>query len=109
MQARPEARRPTIINNSTRDGTPMNRTSPPFRAEHIGSLLRPPELLAARREHAAGRVSDDALKTIEQNAIRRVVKQQEAAGLQLVTDGEFRRSTYSDSPRLPASPARRWS
>jgi 5-methyltetrahydropteroyltriglutamate--homocysteine methyltransferase len=97
MQARPEARRPTIINNSTRDGTPMNRTSPPFRAEHIGSLLRPPELLAARRERAAGRVSDDALKTIEQNAIRRVVKQQEDAGLQLVTDGEFRRSTYSDS------------
>jgi 5-methyltetrahydropteroyltriglutamate--homocysteine methyltransferase len=75
----------------------MKRTSPPFRAEHIGSLLRPAALLAARREHAAGRIDDNALKTIEQDAIRRVVKQQEDAGLQLVTDGEFRRSTYSDS------------
>jgi 5-methyltetrahydropteroyltriglutamate--homocysteine methyltransferase len=75
----------------------MQRTSPPFRAEHIGSLLRPAALLAARREHAAGRIDDEALEAIEQDAIRRVVKQQEDAGLQVVTDGEFRRSTYSDS------------
>ena len=75
----------------------MKRTSPPFRAEHIGSLLRPAALLAARRDHAAGRIDADALEAIEQDAIRRVVKQQEDAGLQVVTDGEFRRSTYSDS------------
>ena len=75
----------------------MKRSSPPFRAEHIGSLLRPAGLLAARRAHTAGRIGDDELKTIEQDAIRRVVKLQEDAGLQLVTDGEFRRSTYSDS------------
>jgi len=75
----------------------MKRTSPPFRAEHIGSLLRPAALMRARREHAAGRIGDDELKAIEQDAIRRVVKLQEDAGLQLVTDGEFRRSTYSDS------------
>jgi 5-methyltetrahydropteroyltriglutamate--homocysteine methyltransferase len=75
----------------------MKRTSPPFRAEHIGSLLRPPELLAARSAHAAGRIDDDGLEAIEQDAIRRVVRLQEDAGLQLVTDGEFRRSTYSDS------------
>jgi 5-methyltetrahydropteroyltriglutamate--homocysteine methyltransferase len=75
----------------------MKRISPPFRAEHIGSLLRPAALLAARREHAAGRIEADALEAIEQDAIRRVVKQQEDAGLQVVTDGEFRRSTYSDS------------
>jgi 5-methyltetrahydropteroyltriglutamate--homocysteine methyltransferase len=75
----------------------MKRASPPFRAEHIGSLLRPGGLLAARREHAAGRIGDDELKAIEQDAIRRVVKLQEDAGLQLVTDGEFRRNTYSDS------------
>jgi 5-methyltetrahydropteroyltriglutamate--homocysteine methyltransferase len=75
----------------------MQRTSPPFRAEHIGSLLRPAALLVARREHTAGRIDADALEAIEQDAIRRVVKQQEDAGLQVVTDGEFRRSTYSDS------------
>jgi 5-methyltetrahydropteroyltriglutamate--homocysteine methyltransferase len=50
----------------------MNRTSPPFRAEHIGSLLRPAGLLAARREHAAGRLGDDELEAIEQDAIRRL-------------------------------------
>jgi 5-methyltetrahydropteroyltriglutamate--homocysteine methyltransferase len=75
----------------------MDRTSPPFRAEHIGSLLRPPALLRARCEHAAGRLCDEALKAIEQDAVRRVVRQQEDAGLQLVTDGELRRGTYSDS------------
>jgi 5-methyltetrahydropteroyltriglutamate--homocysteine methyltransferase len=75
----------------------MKRTSPPFRAEHIGSLLRPTTLLAARSAHAQARIGDDALAAIEQDAIRRVVKLQEDAGLELVTDGEFRRSTYSDS------------
>jgi 5-methyltetrahydropteroyltriglutamate--homocysteine methyltransferase len=92
----PRADRSSSIPPS-QDGAPMKRTSPPFRAEHIGSLLRPAELMAARREHAAGRIDDDGLKAIEQDAIRRVVKLQEDAGLQLVTDGEFRRSTYSDS------------
>jgi 5-methyltetrahydropteroyltriglutamate--homocysteine methyltransferase len=75
----------------------MKRSSPPFRAEHIGSLLRPVELLAARHQHMAGRIGDDELAAIEQDAIGRVVKLQEDAGLRLVTDGEFRRSTYSDS------------
>src|SRR5436309_11657877 len=75
----------------------MNRASPPFRAEHIGSLLRPPALLAARRARAAGSIDDQTLAAIENEAIREVVKLQEEAGLQLVTDGEFRRGTYSDS------------
>jgi 5-methyltetrahydropteroyltriglutamate--homocysteine methyltransferase len=75
----------------------MKRTSPPFRAEHIGSLLRPAALLAARSAHADGRIGADELEAIEQDAIRRVVKLQEDAGLELVTDGEFRRGTYSDS------------
>jgi len=70
---------------------------PPFRAEHIGSLLRPPALLQAREDHAAGRLDDEALWAIEQDAIRRVVKLQEDIGLAVVTDGEFRRGTYSDS------------
>jgi 5-methyltetrahydropteroyltriglutamate--homocysteine methyltransferase len=71
--------------------------TPPFRAEHIGSLLRPPKLLRARREHAAGMLGHDELTAIENEAIRGVVKLQEEVGLQVVTDGEFRRSTYSDS------------
>jgi 5-methyltetrahydropteroyltriglutamate--homocysteine methyltransferase len=75
----------------------MDRTSPPFRAEHIGSLLRPAALLDARRDYEADRIGADELKAIEQAAIARVVKLQEDAGLQLVTDGEFRRGTYSDS------------
>ena len=71
--------------------------NPPFRAEHIGSLLRPPELLRARQEHAAGRLDREGLTAIENDAIRNVVKLQEDVGLQVVTDGEFRRGTYSDS------------
>ena len=70
---------------------------PPFRAEHIGSLLRPPELLRARKEHAAGRLDREALTAVENDAIRNVVKLQEEIGLKVVTDGEFRRGTYSDS------------
>jgi 5-methyltetrahydropteroyltriglutamate--homocysteine methyltransferase len=70
---------------------------PPFRAEHIGSLLRPPELLRAREQHAAGRLDRDALRAIEDEAIRAIVRLQEDAGLEVVTDGELRRGTYSDS------------
>jgi len=70
---------------------------PPFRAEHIGSLLRPPDLLRAREAQASGRLDRDELTTAENTAIRDVVKLQEDVGLQVVTDGEFRRGTYSDS------------
>jgi 5-methyltetrahydropteroyltriglutamate--homocysteine methyltransferase len=70
---------------------------PPFRAEHIGSLLRPPALLAARQKHAAGQLSADELRIAEDAAIRHVVKLQEDVGLEVVTDGEFRRGTYSDA------------
>jgi 5-methyltetrahydropteroyltriglutamate--homocysteine methyltransferase len=72
-------------------------SGPPFRAEHIGSLIRPPELLRAREQHAAGQIDRDTLVETENEAIRRVVKLQEDLGLQVVTDGEFRRGTYSDS------------
>jgi 5-methyltetrahydropteroyltriglutamate--homocysteine methyltransferase len=71
--------------------------NPPFRAEHIGSLLRPAELLQARQQHAAGRLDREQLAAIERDAIRDVVRMQEDVGLQVVTDGEFRRGTYSDS------------
>jgi 5-methyltetrahydropteroyltriglutamate--homocysteine methyltransferase len=70
------------------------RTTPPFRADHVGSLLRPPELLKARAEHAAGRLPAEALRAVEDEAIRAVVRRQEEVGLQSATDGEFRRASW---------------
>ncbi len=72
-------------------------THRPFRAEHIGSLLRTPELRAARTQLAAGGLDAAGLRAAEDVAVRAVVKLQEDAGLQVVTDGEMRRNTYSDS------------
>src|SRR5438105_2121369 len=70
------------------------RTTPPFRADHVGSLLRPPGLLAARDEFDAGRLSSEELRDVEDEAIRDVVKMQRDAGLQSATDGEFRRASW---------------
>ena len=70
------------------------RTSPPFRADHVGSLLRPPELLAARADFAAGRIPAEQLRAVEDTAIAAAVKMQESVGLQSATDGEFRRASW---------------
>ncbi len=67
---------------------------PPFRADHVGSLLRPAELLRAREEHRAGRVSAEELRGVEDAAVRDVVRMQQQAGLAGVTDGEFRRGSW---------------
>jgi 5-methyltetrahydropteroyltriglutamate--homocysteine methyltransferase len=75
----------------------MSTSQPPFRAEHIGSLLRPPALLEARNAFATGAIDRQRLTAAENEAIRNVVKLQEEVGLKVVTDGEFRRGTYSDS------------
>ena len=72
----------------------MTRTEPPFRADHVGSLLRPPELLRAREDFAAGHISSEELRGIEDEAIREVVRMQEEVGLQSATDGEFRRASW---------------
>jgi 5-methyltetrahydropteroyltriglutamate--homocysteine methyltransferase len=66
----------------------------PYRAEHIGSLLRPPELVAARDAFKAGKVSREELRAIEDRAIRDVVILQENLGFRSITDGEFRRDNY---------------
>ncbi len=68
--------------------------TPPFRADHVGSLLRPPGLLQAREAHAAGRLSDDELRAAEDAAIGEVVAMQEGVGLRAATDGEFRRASW---------------
>ena len=70
------------------------RTTPPFRADHVGSLLRPPELLQAREDAAAGRITADELRAREDEAIRAAVRMQEDVGLRSVTDGEFRRTSW---------------
>ena len=72
----------------------MKRTKPPFRADHVGSLLRPKAIHEARGKRAKGEISADALKKIEDAEIERVIKKQEDVGLHAITDGEFRRSWW---------------
>ena len=67
---------------------------PPFRADHVGSLLRPAALKAARERHSKGHISTAELRAIEDEEIKRVIKKQEEVGLKGVTDGEFRRSWW---------------
>jgi 5-methyltetrahydropteroyltriglutamate--homocysteine methyltransferase len=67
----------------------------PFRADQVGSLLRPPALKAARDQHAKGEISAQALSEIEDRFIREAVKKQEATGIQAITDGDFRRTSWS--------------
>jgi 5-methyltetrahydropteroyltriglutamate--homocysteine methyltransferase len=70
------------------------RTTPPFRADHVGSLLRPAELHRAREDFARGAIGAGDLKAVEDSAIRDVVAMQRAAGLRSATDGEFRRASW---------------
>jgi 5-methyltetrahydropteroyltriglutamate--homocysteine methyltransferase len=70
------------------------RTTPPFRADHVGSLLRPEKLLRAREEFSADRLPAEELRAIEDEAIREAVRTQRKVGLQSATDGEFRRTTW---------------
>src|SRR3954447_15880761 len=70
------------------------RTKPPFRADHVGSLLRPARLHAARDDFAAGCIDADALREVEDEAIREIVRKQEDVGLRAATDGEFRREPW---------------
>ena len=68
--------------------------TPPFRAEHVGSLLRPAALLEARRAFVRGEIDSAALTVAEDRAIEDAVGLQERVGLRLATDGEFRRASY---------------
>jgi 5-methyltetrahydropteroyltriglutamate--homocysteine methyltransferase len=70
------------------------RDTPPFRADHVGSLLRPAPLLRARSEHAEGKISAEELRAVEDGAIRDVVRMQRDVGLRSATDGEFRRTSW---------------
>ena len=70
------------------------RTEPPFRADHVGSLLRPRALLFARAEHAAGSIDADALREVEDRSVAEAVGLQRDVGLRTATDGEFRRTSW---------------
>src|SRR4029453_16038814 len=73
-------------------GTTKGR--PPFRADHVGSLLRPSALRQAFRAHGSGQLNDTEYARIQDECIRDAVRKQEELGLQVVTDGEFRRGSY---------------
>jgi 5-methyltetrahydropteroyltriglutamate--homocysteine methyltransferase len=70
------------------------RTKPPFRADHVGSLLRPARLLQARDDLAAGRIDADELRRLEDESIAEIVRKQEEVGLRSATDGEHRRASW---------------
>ncbi len=75
-------------------GTPHRQSRAPFRADHVGSLLRPPELLRARDDFAAGRITADDLRAVEDAAISELVRKQREVGLRDATDGELRRESW---------------
>src|SRR5262245_36022880 len=75
-------------------GLLMQRTKPPFRADHVGSLLRTAPLKEARAKSEKGEITADQLREVEDREIEKIVKKQEEVGLKLATDGEFRRSWW---------------
>jgi len=83
----------TMAGESSASTSPA-ASRPPFRGDHVGSLLRPPELLAARDDFTAGRISADQLREIENAAITEVVRMQKEVGLRSATDGEQRRESW---------------
>ena len=71
------------------------RTTPPFRADHVGSLLRTAPLKEARAKRERGEIDAAALKAVEDAEIEKIIRKQEEAGLKSVTDGEFRRAFWN--------------
>jgi 5-methyltetrahydropteroyltriglutamate--homocysteine methyltransferase len=72
----------------------MPRTTPPYRADHVGSFLRSAPIKEAREKHEQGKLGDAELKAVEDREIEKLIKKQEEVGLQLATDGEYRRSWW---------------
>jgi 5-methyltetrahydropteroyltriglutamate--homocysteine methyltransferase len=73
----------------------MQRTTPPFRADHVGSLLRPAALKDARAKRERGEITAEQLKAVEDREIESIIRKQEAAGLKSITDGEYRRAFWN--------------
>ena len=72
----------------------MKRDKPPFRADEVGSILRSAPIKEARAQRAKGAITAEALKAVEDREIEKIIKKQEAVGLKLATDGEYRRSWW---------------
>ncbi len=72
----------------------MSNLRAPFRCDYVGSFLRPEELKKARADREAGVISAEELKAVEDKCITELVAKQKAAGYHVITDGEFRRSTW---------------
>jgi len=72
----------------------MKRTTPPYRADHVGSFLRSSAIKEAREKHEKGQIGADELKKVEDREIEKLIRKQEGVGLQLATDGEYRRSWW---------------
>ena len=72
----------------------MQRTKPPFRADEVGSLLRSAPIKEARAKRDTGAITAEQLREVEDREIEKIIKQQEAVGLRLATDGEYRRSWW---------------
>src|SRR5687768_1779399 len=73
----------------------MQRTKPPFRADHVGSLLRSAALKEARGRREKGEITAEHLKAVEDREIGAIIKKQEAVGLKSITDGEYRRAFWN--------------
>jgi 5-methyltetrahydropteroyltriglutamate--homocysteine methyltransferase len=85
---------PPHIDDKTVGDRTMMRTRPPFRADHVGSILRTAPLKEAREKWYAGKLPDAELKAVEDVEIRKIIAKQEEVGLEAITDGEFRRSWW---------------
>src|SRR5205809_2852419 len=85
---------PTDGGSKSMQVNPTTLSAPPFRAEHIGSLLRPRELKDAFRARAEERLDDAGLHEVQDRLIRDAVRLQESVGLHVITDGEFRRTAW---------------
>ncbi len=72
----------------------MQRTKPPFRADHVGSILRSAAIKDARARRESGEITVAELKAVEDREIETIVRKQEEVGLKLATDGEYRRSWW---------------
>jgi methionine synthase II (cobalamin-independent) len=84
---------PMSVSSTTKDRV-GRRSLPPFRADHVGSLLRPRELAEARASRKAGTLSAEALRTVEDRCIEAAIRRQEELGLRAATDGEYRRAYW---------------
>jgi 5-methyltetrahydropteroyltriglutamate--homocysteine methyltransferase len=90
----PNSTSKTLFEETFIAGETMSKINPPFRADHVGSLLRPPALLTARQKFFNSEIPKEELRQIEDEHIREAIKKQEAIGLRSITDGEFRRTFF---------------